>query len=92
MGDQEFGGGLAGVQAVGLGAEGGAQQAIAALIPARRMATGSDVADVCLLLASPLAGYVSGADLRVDGGGEVPARYLADPGAALPRPASEPAG
>jgi NAD(P)-dependent dehydrogenase (short-subunit alcohol dehydrogenase family) len=68
------------------------QQAIAALIPARRMATGSDVADACLLLASPLAGYVSGADLRVDGGGEVPARYLADPGAALPRPASEPAG
>ena len=53
------------------------QQAIAALIPAGRMATPDDVAGACLLLASPLAGYVSGADLRVDGGGEVPARFVA---------------
>ena len=67
------------------------QQAIAALIPAGRMATVSDVADACLLLTSPLAGYVSGADLRVDGGGEIPARHLAAPGATPARDASEPA-
>jgi NAD(P)-dependent dehydrogenase (short-subunit alcohol dehydrogenase family) len=53
------------------------QRAVAALIPAGRMATPDDVADACLLLASPLAGYVSGADLRVDGGGEPPARFVA---------------
>jgi NAD(P)-dependent dehydrogenase (short-subunit alcohol dehydrogenase family) len=53
------------------------QRAIAALIPAGRMATPDDVASACLLLASPLAGYISGADLRVDGGGEVPARFIA---------------
>ena len=52
-------------------------KAIAALIPAGRMATPDDVASACLLLASPLAGYISGAELRVDGGGEVPARYVA---------------
>ena len=53
------------------------ERAIAALIPAGRMATPDDVADACLLLASPLAGYVSGAELRVDGGGEPPARFVA---------------
>jgi NAD(P)-dependent dehydrogenase (short-subunit alcohol dehydrogenase family) len=51
------------------------QRAVAALIPAGRMAVPDDIADVCLLLASPLAGYVSGAELRADGGGEVPARF-----------------
>ncbi|HEY6790761.1 MAG TPA: SDR family oxidoreductase [Trebonia sp.] len=53
------------------------QRAVAALIPAGRMAVPDDVADACLLLASPLAGYVSGAELRVDGGGEPPARFVA---------------
>ena len=33
----------------------------------------SDVADVCLFLASPLARYVTGADILVHGGGERPA-------------------
>ena len=51
------------------------QRAVAALIPAARMAVPGDIADACLLLASPLAGYVSGAELRVDGGGEVPGRF-----------------
>jgi NAD(P)-dependent dehydrogenase (short-subunit alcohol dehydrogenase family) len=51
------------------------QRAVAALIPAGRMAAPGDIADACLLLASPLAGYVSGAELRVDGGGEVPGRF-----------------
>ncbi|MEV0829773.1 SDR family oxidoreductase [Nonomuraea rubra] len=44
-------------------------------IPAGRMATPADVAAVCLWLAAP--GYVTGAEVRVDGGGEVPAwRHL----------------
>ena len=51
------------------------QQAIAGLIPAGRLAVPADVADACLLLASPLAGYVSGAELRLDGGGEIPGRF-----------------
>jgi NAD(P)-dependent dehydrogenase (short-subunit alcohol dehydrogenase family) len=59
------------------------QRAVAALIPAGRMAVPDDVADACLLLASPLAGYVSGAELRVDGGGEIPGRFaVAQPRAA----------
>jgi NAD(P)-dependent dehydrogenase (short-subunit alcohol dehydrogenase family) len=57
------------------GADGGA--AVAAVIPMGRMAEPSDVADACLYLASPLASYVTGADLAVHGGGEIPARYLA---------------
>jgi NAD(P)-dependent dehydrogenase (short-subunit alcohol dehydrogenase family) len=51
------------------------QRAVAELIPAGRMAVPDDIADACLLLASPLAGYVSGAELRVDGGGEIPGRF-----------------
>jgi len=57
------------------GQDGGAS--VAATIPMRRMAQPSDIAAACLFLASPLAGYVTGADLAVHGGGEVPARYLA---------------
>jgi NAD(P)-dependent dehydrogenase (short-subunit alcohol dehydrogenase family) len=51
--------------------------AIAALVPMGRMAVPADLAGACLFLASPLAGYVNGADLAVHGGGEPPARYLA---------------
>jgi len=51
------------------------QRAVAALIPAGRMAVPGDIADACLLLSSPLAGYVNGAELRVDGGGEIPGRF-----------------
>lgn len=53
----------------------GGEEALAAAssaIPAGRMAHPEDVAAACLLLASPDAAYVSGAELRVDGGGEVP--------------------
>ena len=46
--------------------------AVAATVPAGRLASPADVAGVCLLLASPLAAYVSGAAVRADGGGERP--------------------
>ncbi|WP_433220110.1 SDR family oxidoreductase [Dactylosporangium sp. CS-047395] len=48
--------------------------AVAATVPLGRMATPDDIADAVLLLASPLAGYVTGASLLVDGGGQLP-RY-----------------
>ncbi|MEW2352221.1 SDR family oxidoreductase [Spirillospora sp. NPDC029432] len=56
------------------GADGGA--ATSALIPMERMADPQDVANACLYLAGDLSSYVTGADLAVHGGGEVPARYV----------------
>jgi NAD(P)-dependent dehydrogenase (short-subunit alcohol dehydrogenase family) len=50
-----------------------AQQAAAATVPLARLATPGDIGDACLFLASPLASYVSGANLVVHGGGERPA-------------------
>jgi NAD(P)-dependent dehydrogenase (short-subunit alcohol dehydrogenase family) len=47
--------------------------AVGATVPLGRMADPTDVADVCLFLASPLARYVSGANVLVHGGGENPA-------------------
>jgi NAD(P)-dependent dehydrogenase (short-subunit alcohol dehydrogenase family) len=69
------------------GADGGA--AVAQAIPMGRLAVPADVAAACLYLASPLASYVTGADLAVHGGGEIPGRFLAtqDPHVAPP-PAS----
>ncbi|EKT4523181.1 SDR family oxidoreductase [Pseudomonas putida] len=46
---------------------------VAATIPLGRLAEPDDIGDTCLYLASPLARYVSGADLAVHGGGERPA-------------------
>ena len=46
---------------------------VSATVPLGRMGEPSDVADACLYLASPLASYVSGANLVVHGGGERPA-------------------
>ncbi len=50
---------------------------VATAIPMGRMAEPADVAWACLFLASPLAAYITGADLAVHGGGEIPARFLA---------------
>jgi NAD(P)-dependent dehydrogenase (short-subunit alcohol dehydrogenase family) len=57
------------------GEDGGA--AVARTIPMGRMAVPADIASACLFLASPLASYVTGADLAVHGGGEIPARFIA---------------
>ena len=46
--------------------------AVAATVPLRRFATPDDVAQACLFLASPGAGYVSGTCLTLHGGGEPP--------------------
>jgi NAD(P)-dependent dehydrogenase (short-subunit alcohol dehydrogenase family) len=54
--------------------------AVGATVPLGRMADPTDVADVCLFLASPLARYVSGADVLVHGGGEKPAYLEASKG------------
>lgn len=49
-----------------------AQAAVARSMPLGRMGTGDDVAGAVLWLCSSLAGWVSGARLNVDGGGERP--------------------
>jgi NAD(P)-dependent dehydrogenase (short-subunit alcohol dehydrogenase family) len=48
---------------------------VAATVPLGRMGAPADVAGVCVFLASPLAAFVSGADVLAHGGGEWPA-YL----------------
>jgi NAD(P)-dependent dehydrogenase (short-subunit alcohol dehydrogenase family) len=47
--------------------------AVARTIPMQRMGTPADIADACLFLASPLAGFITGSNLTVHGGGERPA-------------------
>jgi NAD(P)-dependent dehydrogenase (short-subunit alcohol dehydrogenase family) len=46
---------------------------VAATVPLGRFGTPGDMAGICLFLASPLAAYVSGANLVAHGGGERPA-------------------
>jgi NAD(P)-dependent dehydrogenase (short-subunit alcohol dehydrogenase family) len=47
--------------------------AIAATVPLGRFGRPEDISDICLFLASPLAGYVTGTNLVAHGGGEAPA-------------------
>lgn len=49
-----------------------AQARVAATVPLGRMGEPDDVASACLYLASPIASFVSGANLVVHGGGERP--------------------
>jgi NAD(P)-dependent dehydrogenase (short-subunit alcohol dehydrogenase family) len=51
---------------------GAGHAAIAEALPLKRMGVGRDIANAVLYLSSPLASYVSGARLSVDGGGERP--------------------
>jgi NAD(P)-dependent dehydrogenase (short-subunit alcohol dehydrogenase family) len=50
--------------------------AVAETVPLGRLALPADVGNTCLYLASPLASYVSGAQILMHGGGEKPA-YMA---------------
>ncbi len=45
---------------------------VARTIPVGRLAEPAEVAAVCTMLASPAASYVTGANIFVDGGGEIP--------------------
>lgn len=45
---------------------------IGKMLPLQRMGEPRDVADTCVFLCSPLASYVSGAQIAVHGGGEKP--------------------
>jgi len=47
--------------------------AVGATIPAGRLAEPSDIAQACLFVASPRAGYLSGTNVLLHGGGEKPA-------------------
>jgi NAD(P)-dependent dehydrogenase (short-subunit alcohol dehydrogenase family) len=51
-------------------------QRVGDTIPARRMGRPDDIADVCLFLSSPMARWMTGTNVMVHGGGEIPA-YLA---------------
>jgi len=46
---------------------------VADTVPLKRLGTAADVAGACMFFASPLAAYVSGANLVLHGGGETPA-------------------
>ena len=54
--------------------------AVAATIPAGRMAEPADIAEACLFVASPRAAYMSGSNLLLHGGGERPAFMAAAQG------------
>lgn len=47
-------------------------QRVATTVPLGRLAEPGDIGDACLYLASPLAAYVSGAEIALHGGGERP--------------------
>ena len=49
------------------------QARVAATVPLGRLGTPEDVGSACVFLASPLANYISGANIVVHGGGERPA-------------------
>jgi NAD(P)-dependent dehydrogenase (short-subunit alcohol dehydrogenase family) len=66
--------------------------AVAATVPLGRLGTPDDVAGVCLFLASPLAGYLSGAEVVVHGGGEWPAFLTAVESVAGDRSEPRPGG
>jgi NAD(P)-dependent dehydrogenase (short-subunit alcohol dehydrogenase family) len=60
------------------GAEGLAR--VTATVPMGRMGHADDVAQACLFLTSPLAGFITGSNLVVHGGGEWPPHLAASAG------------
>jgi NAD(P)-dependent dehydrogenase (short-subunit alcohol dehydrogenase family) len=54
--------------------------AVGRTVPLGRLADPSEIGDVCLFLASPLASYVTGANVAAHGGGEAPNFLTADRG------------
>jgi NAD(P)-dependent dehydrogenase (short-subunit alcohol dehydrogenase family) len=54
--------------------------AVSATVPLGRLGEPEDVGDTCLYLASPLASYVTGANILMHGGGEKPAFLAAASG------------
>ena len=54
-------------------------EAVVATVPMGRMATAADVAAACLMLAAPDMSQITGAELLIDGGGELPAWFSASP-------------
>ena len=47
--------------------------AVASTIPLQRLAKPEDIGNACAWLASDQAGYVSGSNIMINGGGERPA-------------------
>jgi NAD(P)-dependent dehydrogenase (short-subunit alcohol dehydrogenase family) len=63
--------------------------AVARTVPLGRLADPSDIGNVAVFLASPLASYVSGTSVEVHGGGEAPAFLAAAQSVATPPKESE---
>ena len=59
---------------------------VAATIPRGQLANPGEVGAACVMLASPLAGHITGAVLDVDGGGEWPAFLAHTPNAEILKP------
>jgi len=51
--------------------------AVEATVPMGRLATADEIGAMCVMMASPAAQFVTGAEIIIDGGGEVPAWVLA---------------
>jgi NAD(P)-dependent dehydrogenase (short-subunit alcohol dehydrogenase family) len=55
-------------------------QRVAQTVPMHRLGNANDIAQACMFLASPEASYITGAQLAIHGGGEIPAFLAAAKG------------
>jgi NAD(P)-dependent dehydrogenase (short-subunit alcohol dehydrogenase family) len=51
--------------------------AVEATVPMGRLVTPEEIGAMCVMMASPAAGFVTGSEIIVDGGGEIPSWVLA---------------
>jgi NAD(P)-dependent dehydrogenase (short-subunit alcohol dehydrogenase family) len=51
--------------------------AVEATVPMGRLVTPEEIGAMCVMMASPSAGFVTGSEIIVDGGGEIPSWVLA---------------